>query len=113
MLAKLFQSKINLLNATDGLWPGTKICQKKDLKSPQWLRNIKTKRRLFWNIFRDKQPQLIENAGWHFSFLKSPSEIKQKIILIFLRLAKSIILTRNILNKPLSTAPFDTDLTSS
>ena len=79
-LQKNFQSKINLLNTTDGLWPGTKICQKKDLKSPQWLRNIKTKRRLFWNIFRDKQPQLIENAGWHFSFLKSPSEIKQKII---------------------------------
>ena len=40
-------------------------------------------------------------------------KIKQKIILIFLRLAKSIILTRNILNNPLSAAPFDTDLTSS
>ena len=28
-LQKNFQSKINLLNVTDGDWPGTKICQKK------------------------------------------------------------------------------------
>ena len=48
--------------------------------------------------------------------IKSPiiiDKIKQKISLIFLRLAKSIILTRIILNNPLSAAPFDTDLTSS
>ncbi len=79
-LQKNFQSKINLLNITDGLWPGTKICQKKNLKSPQWLRNIKIKKRSFLNIFRQKQPQLIENAGWHFSFLKKPESIKRKII---------------------------------
>jgi|TARA_B110000211_G_C14003261_1_gene519554 beta-1,4-mannosyl-glycoprotein beta-1,4-N-acetylglucosaminyltransferase len=79
-LQKNFQSKINLLNITENYWPGTKICQKKYLKSPQWLRNIKTKKRSFWNFFRDKQPQLIESGGWHFSFLKDSQSIKKKII---------------------------------
>ena len=78
-LQKNFQSKINLLNITDKYWAGTKICQKKFLKSPQWLRNIKTKKPPFWKFFADKQPQLIENGGWHFSFLKSPYDIKKKI----------------------------------
>ena len=80
LLQKNFQSKLNLLNITDSLWPGTKICQKKNLKSPQWLRNIKTKKRSFWKIFKDKEPQIIKDAGWHFSFLKDPASIKRKII---------------------------------
>ena len=79
-LQKNFQSKLNLLNITDNFWPGTKICQKKNLKTPQWLRNIKTKKKPFWKILKDKTPQLIEDGGWHFSFLKNPSAIKQKII---------------------------------
>ena len=78
-LQKNFQSKINLLNITDGLWPGTKICQKKYLKSPQWLRSLKVKKNPFWKIFR-KNVQLINNGGWHFSFLKDPVDIKKKII---------------------------------
>ena len=41
-MQKNFQSKINLLNVSDKYWMGTKIIQKKNLKSPQWLRNIKT-----------------------------------------------------------------------
>ena len=78
-LQKNFQSKINLLNITDNFWAGTKICQKKYLKSPQWLRNIKTKKRPFWKFYKDKEPQLIYAGGWHFSFLKSPESIKRKI----------------------------------
>ena len=78
-LQKNYQSKINLLNISEGDWAGTKICIKKYLKSPQWLRNIKIKKQPFWKIFSDKQPQLIKNGGWHFSFLKSPESIKRKI----------------------------------
>ena len=78
-LQKNFQSKINLLNVTDGYWPGTKICQKKYLKSPQWLRNLKTKKKPFWKIF-NRNIQLINNGGWHFSFLKNPESIKNKIV---------------------------------
>jgi beta-1,4-mannosyl-glycoprotein beta-1,4-N-acetylglucosaminyltransferase len=80
LLQKNFQSKLNLLNITNNYWPGTKICQKKFLKSPQWLRNIKTKKVPFWKFFKDKEPQLINDAGWHFSFLKTPPLIRKKII---------------------------------
>ena len=77
-LQKNFQSKINLLNVSNGPWPGTKICQKKNLRSPQWIRNIKTKKKSFWNIFRENI-QIINDGGWHFSFLKDPESIKNKI----------------------------------
>jgi len=78
-LQKNFQSKLNLLNITDKYWMGTKICQKKYLKSPQWLRNIKTKKRPFWKFYKPKEPQLIFDGGWHFSFLKKPKDIALKI----------------------------------
>ena len=74
-----FQSKLNLLNISDKYWMGTKICQKKYLKSPQWLRNIKTKKRPFWKFYKPKEPQLILDGGWHFSFLKKPDGISKKI----------------------------------
>jgi len=78
-IQKNFQSKLNLLNNTDKYWMGTKICQKKFLKSPQWLRNIKTKKRPFWKFYKPKEPQLILDGGWHFSFLKKPKDIAKKI----------------------------------
>ena len=78
-MQKNFQSKLNLLNITDKYWMGTKICQKKHLKSPQWLRDIKTKKRPFWKFYKPKEPQLIFNGGWHFSFLKQPKDIVKKI----------------------------------
>ena len=78
-LQKNFQSKLNLLNISDGDWAGTRICQKKYLRSPQWLRNFKLKRKSFWSIFGNKM-QIINNGGWHFSFLKDPQSIKHKIM---------------------------------
>ena len=78
-MQKNFQSKLNLLNVTDKYWMGTKICQKKYLKSPQWLRSIKTKKRPFWKFYKPKEPQLIFDGGWHFSFLKKPKDIAIKI----------------------------------
>ena len=78
-MQKSFQLKLNLLNITDKYWMGTKICQKKYLKSPQWLRNIKTKKRPFWKFYKPKEPQLIFDGGWHFSFLKKPKDIAIKI----------------------------------
>jgi len=79
-MQKNFQSKLNLLNVSDKYWMGTKICQKKYLKSPQWLRDIKTKKRSFWKIYKPKEPQLILDGGWHFSFLKEPKDIAKKIV---------------------------------
>ena len=78
-MQKNFQSKINLLNISEKHWMGTKIIQKKNLKSPQWLRNIKTVKPAFWKFYKPRQPQLIYNGGWHFSFLKEPERIAKKI----------------------------------
>ena len=78
-IQKNFQQKINLLNATEQNWMGTKIIQKKYLKSPQWLRNIKTSKTAFWKFYKPRQPQLIYDGGWHFSFLKNPKDISIKI----------------------------------
>ena len=78
-IQKNFQSKINLLNISDNNWNGTKITKKKYLKSPQWLRNIKTSKPAFWKFYKPRQPQLIYEGGWHFSFLKEPEDISKKI----------------------------------
>jgi len=78
-IQKNFQQKINLLNTSQKYWAGTKICKKKYLKSPQWLRDIKTKRRPFWKFYKAKEPQLIMDGGWHFSFLKNSKDISKKI----------------------------------
>ena len=71
--------KMNLINNTYPEWFGSRICKKKYLKSPQWLRDIKTKKRPFWKFYKPKEPQLIFNGGWHFSFLKKPKDIAKKI----------------------------------
>ena len=76
---KDFQLKLNLHNTTLPDWGGTKICQKKNLKSPQWLRNIKNKKYPFWKFYKPKRPQLIYDGGWHFSFVKTPQQISQKL----------------------------------
>ena len=78
-IQKNFQSKINLLNISDKNWMGTKIIKKKYIKSPQWLRNIKTAKPSFWKFYKPRQPQLIYDGGWHFSFLKNPTGISKKI----------------------------------
>ena len=44
------------------------------------VKKYQNKKRFFLNIFRDRQPQLIKDGGWHFSFLKDPKSIKKKII---------------------------------
>ena len=76
---KMFNYKINLLNETENNWHGSKICLKKNLKSPQWLRNLKFKKYPFWRLDKPKNLQIIENGGWHFAYLQSPENISKKI----------------------------------
>ena len=73
---KNFYYKINLQSENE--WLGTGICYKKYLKSPQWLRNQKVKNYSFLKFFKIKW-NIINNGGWHFSFLMYPDEIKKKI----------------------------------
>ena len=67
------------------VWIGTKACKFKNLKSPQWLRDIKAKNYGWWRIdtwFSEKKYQnmkFIENGGWHFSYLKTPEAIEKKL----------------------------------
>ena len=66
-------------------WYGTKVCKKKYLKSPQWLRNIKDKNYPLWRIdalFSEKKQNdifFIEDGGWHFSYIRSPESIEKKL----------------------------------
>ena len=66
-------------------WFGTKACRKKDLQSPQWLRNIKNKKYPFWRIdtFFSKNKYInkiyIKNGGWHFSNIKDADDIELKL----------------------------------
>ena len=76
---KKFDYKLNLLNETEGEWLGSKICLKKYLKSPQWLRDLKFKKYPFWRIDKIRNLQIIKNGGWHFSYLQNPDKIMKKI----------------------------------
>ena len=80
----IFYYKLNryLPNFT---WYGTKGCKKKYLKSPQWLRNIKSKKFLFWRLdtlLSDTKyinKYFINDGGWHFSNLKNAEDIELKL----------------------------------
>ena len=39
---------------------------------------MKAKKKSFWKIFK-KSIQLIQNGGWHFTFIKKPSDIHYKL----------------------------------
>ena len=66
-------------------WVGSKACKKRALKSPQWLRNIKDRAYPWWRIdtlfskTKYIQVKVINNGGWHFSYLKSPEDIQKKL----------------------------------
>ena len=76
---KMFMYKLNLLNMNENNWHGSKICLKKNFKSPQWLRNLKFKKYPFWRIDKIRNLQIIENGGWHFAYLQTPENISKKI----------------------------------
>ena len=70
--------KFNLLNKTFPDWFGTRMCKKKYLKNPQWLREQKIRKFSFIRFFKINW-NIIDNGGWHFSFLMKPNEIQNKI----------------------------------
>ena len=76
---KKFDYKLNLLNETEGEWFGSKICLKKNLKSAQWLRDLKFKKYPFWRMDKIRDLQIIKDGGWHFSYLQNPKNLLEKI----------------------------------
>ena len=81
---KMLYFKFNLMYP-DILWSGSKICKKKHLINPQWLRNIKTRKYPLWRLdilFSKKRYnniQIIKEGGWHFTNIKSAEEIHHKM----------------------------------
>ena len=76
---KMFMYKFNLLNLKENNWHGSRICLKKNLRSPQWIKNLKFKEYPFWRFDKIKNLQIIKDGGWHFSFLQTPENISKKI----------------------------------
>ena len=70
--------KLNLRAQKNPYWNGSRICVRKYLKSPQWLRDLKFKKRPFWRLDKLRQNNIIENGGWHFCNLKSPKDLVYK-----------------------------------
>ena len=81
---KMFYYKFNL-HYPDFTWIGSKICKKKHLLKPQWLRNIKSKKYPIWRLdalFSKKKyfdVGFVENGGWHFTNIKSAEQIDFKM----------------------------------
>ena len=74
-----FYYKLNLLNINQSKWYGSKICKKKNLQSPNWLREYKVKQYPWWRIDKSENIKIIHNGGWHFSFLYDVEGIIKKI----------------------------------
>jgi beta-1,4-mannosyl-glycoprotein beta-1,4-N-acetylglucosaminyltransferase len=82
----LFYYKLNLLSKnTYNEWEGSRICKKKYLKSFENLRTNIKKKNLRYKFYRidkfylEKNIKLINNGGWHFSYLMNAKEIIKKI----------------------------------
>mgnify|MGYP001162258588 CR=1 FL=1 len=76
--------KFNLIREFN--WVGSKLCKFKKLKSPQWLRNLKTHKKYnrlridkYFSSTYDFNFKLVENGGWHFGWIKNSDEIIKKI----------------------------------
>ena len=80
----MFYYKYNL-SLPNFKWTGTKAVKRKNLVSPQWLRNVKDRKYPFYRVdtfFSDKKYiniQIINDGGWHFSNIKSPEMIEHKL----------------------------------
>ena len=75
--------KLNLFSNMK--WCGTRMIKKKNLISPQWLRDIKDRNYSKWRLdtyFSKKKYnniKFINDGGWHFSYLKNPSGVEKKL----------------------------------
>ena len=73
-----FYYKINLRSQMHPNWYGSRLCVKKYLRSPQWLRGLKFKKRPFWRLDKFRLNNILEEGGWHFCNLKSPKQLLYK-----------------------------------
>ena len=81
---RMFYYKLNLLLQTTN-WYGSKACKKKNLISPQWLRNIKSKKYskfrldLIFNKKKYNDIFYVLDGGWHFTCIRTPEDLDYKL----------------------------------
>ncbi len=81
---KMCYYKFNLFQK-DYNWVGSRACKKKNLISPQWLRDVKPKKYPQWRLdtffSKNKYTNItfVNDGGWHFSYLNTPELIEQKL----------------------------------
>ena len=81
-MQKCFNYKFNLFNPYESPWEGTRVSRKKDLKSIDHMRQKILSKNLkynFWRIDKEKNIELILNAGWHFNNIADPFYISKKL----------------------------------
>ena len=82
---KMFYYKFNLLYE-EFIWAGSKAVKYKNFISPQWLRNIKSKKYPFWRLdtlfSKKKYSNLlhVNNGGWHFTCIRTPEDLEKKLL---------------------------------
>ena len=82
---KMFYYKFNLLYK-EFVWAGSKAVKYKNFISPQWLRNIKSKKYPLWRLdilfSKKKYSNLlyINNGGWHFTCIRTPEDLEKKLL---------------------------------
>ena len=82
---QIYLYKFNLLYSGSE-WFGSRACKKKNFISPQWLRDLKTKKYPLWRLdiaFSKKKYNKIfsvDDGGWHFTNIKTPEEIQKKLL---------------------------------
>ena len=81
---KMFYYKLNLFYPEFN-WFGSKACKKKHLISPQWLRNIKSKKYsklrldLIFNKKKYSDIFYVQEGGWHFTCIRTADELEYKL----------------------------------
>ncbi len=83
-MQKLYYYKFNIYNKSEhegNRWPGSRICLKKNLTKFSDFRALKTKNKFspFWKFWKKKSIDIINDGGWHFTYLMNYENIAEKI----------------------------------
>ena len=82
---KMFYYKLNLYY-NEFIWAGSKAVKYKNFVSPQWLRNVKSKKYPFWrlDVFFSKKKYsnlfYVKDGGWHFTCIRTPEDLEKKLL---------------------------------
>jgi len=83
---RLFFYKLNFGELIPS-WHGSRCIKKKNLRNPQWLRNLKTFKKykffrldkIYFSTNYEHNFRVIENGGWHFTWMGDIKFIKNKL----------------------------------